>query len=218
MEPLNTLETTPMIQQRSIEWFEQRLGKFTSSELHKLMKSGRSKTERFSETAKTYILEKVAEVITGAPKQATGAALEWGIYQEIYAKEVYENTYGKVEDCGFFEYNEVFGGSPDGVLEGGIIEIKCPFDTTNHIKNCLAKTPEELKEHSEEYYFQIQGNLLASGAGFCDFISYDPRCSERFKMHVIRVFRDDEVINQIIERLHEASKVMNEYLKRLTGI
>ena len=53
------------VQQGTKEWFDARLAKVTSSELHKLFKNGRSKTEYFGETAKSYIQEKVAEIMTG---------------------------------------------------------------------------------------------------------------------------------------------------------
>jgi hypothetical protein len=44
-------------------WEQQRIGKFTSSEIWKLMSSGKKST--FSQTGLTYIRSKAAELITG---------------------------------------------------------------------------------------------------------------------------------------------------------
>ncbi len=51
-----------IVEQRSTEWFHMRLGKITSSEISKIM----GQEGKLSETAKTYLLEKVAELLGGA--------------------------------------------------------------------------------------------------------------------------------------------------------
>ena len=51
-----------MNQQGSAEWIQERLGRFTASEIHKLIPSGKGGNV-FSETGKTYILDKDIEVI-----------------------------------------------------------------------------------------------------------------------------------------------------------
>ena len=43
-------------QQGSAEWIQERLGRFTASEIHKLIPSGKG-GQPFSDTGKTYILE-----------------------------------------------------------------------------------------------------------------------------------------------------------------
>ena len=55
-----------MNQQGSAEWIQERLGRFTASEIHKLIPSGKG-GNKFSETGKTYILEKLVELETGFP-------------------------------------------------------------------------------------------------------------------------------------------------------
>jgi len=52
-------------EQRSPEWYAARLGVFTSSEIYRLMTKPKLKGEVLSDGAKTYILEKVAESLTG---------------------------------------------------------------------------------------------------------------------------------------------------------
>ena len=55
--------------QRSQAWFNARVGKFTSSEIYKLMTQPQTKAARengeLSETTKSYIMSKVAEEMTG---------------------------------------------------------------------------------------------------------------------------------------------------------
>lgn len=48
-------------EQRTIEWYRERLGLVTGSKVGVLMKSGRSKDKAFSDTAKTYINQLAGE-------------------------------------------------------------------------------------------------------------------------------------------------------------
>ena len=82
-----------IVEQRSQEWIEMRKGRITSSEIYKIMGK-----DNFSETAKTYLLEKVCELYGGVTEPATGAALTWGTDLEPVAIEHYEKlTKSKVE-------------------------------------------------------------------------------------------------------------------------
>ena len=69
-----------IIEQRSAEWFEMRKGRITSSEIYKIMGKG-----DLTETAKTYLLEKVCELYGGVTEPAVGAALTWGTELEPVA-------------------------------------------------------------------------------------------------------------------------------------
>ena len=74
-------------EQRSEGWHNARLGMFTSSEIYKLMTKPKLKSEVLSEGAKTYILEKVAESLTGIREEVpTTKAMQWGIDNEPLAK------------------------------------------------------------------------------------------------------------------------------------
>lgn len=61
----------------------------------------------------------------------------------------------------------------------GILEVKCPCsardmllsDAVNMIPKFCLDTNMHLK-NNHEYYFQIQGQLLVTGAPFCDFVVY----------------------------------------------
>jgi predicted phage-related endonuclease len=48
-----------------------------------------------------------------------------------------------------------------------------------------------------KYLLQIQWQLACTGRNWCDFVAYDPRLPEHLQLLVIRVPRDEEVIEQI---------------------
>ena len=53
-------------EQRTYDWHRARLGNWTGSEIYKLMGKGRSKSEKFSETAKSYIIKVLSERMLNA--------------------------------------------------------------------------------------------------------------------------------------------------------
>lgn len=194
-----------LIEQRSPEWFEIRKGKITSSEIHKIM--GKSD---LTETAKTYLLEKVCEHFGGYTEPATGQALEWGTELEPVAIQHYEQATGvKVEKASFIPVDDFYGGSPDGLIASeGIIEVKCPFKSANHFKHGLIDTAEKFKKVVPNYYYQCVSNMICAGVKWCDFISFDPRVKEEYQMFVYRLELEKEEADSVQERIKIAIKYM----------
>lgn len=211
------------IYQGTPEWFNDRLFHFTSSELYKLMTKPKSKQDQEagkpSKTAEEYIFEKLAEDLTGRYNDSLDTkAMKWGETYEPEARIAYESASGnKVDLCGFIEWSRMFGGSPDGLVgEDGIIEIKCPFNSSNHVRYLLLENQYELNGLKPEYYAQIQGNLLVTGRKWCDFISYDPRCVRaEFGLKILRVNRDEEFIKRIKEALDRAEAIKEQITGRI---
>lgn len=195
-----------IVEQRSAEWFDMRKGKITSSEVHKIM-SDRGLTE----TAKTYLLEKVSEHFNGYKEPATSQALEWGTELEPVAIEHYEQLTGfKVEKASFIPVDEHYGGSPDGLIPtDGIIEVKCPFNSANHFKHGLIDSPEKFKKATPNYYYQCISNMICAGAKWCDFISYDPRVMEGYQMFIYRLELDEEEVFNMKEKIKTAVEYMD---------
>lgn len=212
------------MEQKSAEWFSQRLGKFTASEFHKLMTSGRGKDEYFGKTAISYIDSKITEILTngtGCDFQFQGnKATEWGEYCEPLAREKYTEKKGiAVKECGFIEISERFGGSPDGLIEGGIIEIKCPFNPDNHVQNLWLANEADFEKAHYEYYIQMHVNMIATNSQFGDFISFDPRMqNESFQLKVLRINRNEATVKEIKERYSEALKILNAKIQQLFKI
>ena len=200
--------------QRTEEWFAQRLGKFTASRFGDLMTKGRKKDEIFGGTAISYMMEVAAEKLTGQRVQIFGAALDHGNEYESVAREEYEKRTGcEVEELGFCEISDYSGGSPDGKVQvekgtDKLIEIKCPYNTANHLKNVINQ------DIDKKYLWQMQGCMLATGATSCDFISFDPRIdNEDFRMVIINVPADLEMQQQLVERLALAKDYLDQILK-----
>lgn len=134
----------------------------------------------------------VAGRLTGLPQESyKNAAMDWGSETEQEARQYYAALNGvEVRQVGFIARDDDVGCSPDGLVgDDGMIEIKCPFSTT-HIKYILAdKMP-------AEYVKQVQGNLWVSERKWIDFISFDPRMSQR-RAFIKRVYRDDKAIREL---------------------
>ena len=206
---------------KSAEWYASHAGKFTGSEIFKLMKSGRAKDKIFSDTAISYIYDKIAEIMTNGLsikyKQFDSKATEWGLEQEPQAKKCYMDFTGdKVTEAEFFQLNDFFGATPDGLIgKDGVLEIKSPYNSINHIRHLLCNSAEDLLAVSDAYYWQIMAELLATGRKWCDFVSYDPRCTERTCLKIIRVERDEEIMNQLRERIELATTEMMRIIEQI---
>jgi hypothetical protein len=69
----------------------------------------------------------------------------------------------------------------------GLVEIKCPWNTANHIETLLNGMP-------AEHIPQLQGQMWITGRQWCDFVSYDPRMPAELQLHVQRIQRDPSFI------------------------
>ena len=157
------------------QWMQKRAGSFTSSQIGCLFTEPRTKAAKeageLSETAKTYIMQKVSELLTGTIRNTFRTPeMEWGLLQEPYAiellKDIYPGlTYYGAENPKFFQYSDFSGGSPDAVDHNVVIEIKCPNPTT-HIEYLLCEN--DIKGMNKDYYYQLQMNMacVAKEMGF----------------------------------------------------
>jgi len=182
------------------------------------MGSGRSKDAEFTLTGLSLIREKVTERLTGQRKTISGEALDWGTNHEEMAIEAYEQiTSNSVVESPFVKvsgYEKWAGGSPDGFIENknGIIEVKCPFISSNHSEALIySKIPSKVYN---KYYTQIQFNIMATDADFCDFISFDPRMKNLLdRICIVRINRDEEYIGKIKNRLELCIKELKSCLR-----
>lgn len=203
--------------QRTKQWHDVRLGRFTASEFWKLMSTPRGKTEEhLSDTAITYVEEKVAEILTNQQKVITGWALEWGLDQEPNAIRFYEEKYGyKVSGSGFVAYGDHAGGSVDGYMPEQFIEVKCPYNSEHHVQYLQVKNAIDLKIIEPKYFWQIQSNLLFNSkkAKEAVFISYDPRVLiKRLMLHDTIIEPDKDAFELIGIKLGSAIKLKLELL------
>jgi hypothetical protein len=151
----------------------------------------------------------------------------WGNDNEPIARKAYcEKTGYKVKETGFSVNAkcDYHGGSFDGevVKNGktiGIIEIKCPYDPIKHDLNLdlmtdidnmrLESGDDRWFDVHHDYYGQIQSNIETAGVDWCDFVSFDPRQSDKYKLAIIRVYRDEIYCENMMDRVHKAKKIFD---------
>ncbi len=232
------------VDQGSEGWEQLRAGRFTSSEIFKIMECGkrpmteaelkaRPKTGKGSATktvpdpsqmgAKgiTYINQKVAEVLTGRPKPSAYAyPLVYGKETEPEAVEHFQKITGlECEEIGFQTWGEHAGGSPDRMLVNGEgLEVKCPYQSENQIEYLLLTDHWDLKANYPEYYWQVLSLMLFTDTKRWHFCTFDPRMIEdKHKMThmIIEWDKVSEDIDSIVIALESAIKSKLQLLNLL---
>lgn len=216
-------------EQHSLDWYRSRLGNFTGSRIGALMKSGRTKGEMFSQTAKSYIYQIAGEremspeirdndelfALYVDVSNVTSKAMRWGTEQEEHAKNLYADMTGReIQLTGLCTYEDVphFASSPDGLVYDngvlGCVEVKCPQlpNYTQYISEITDN--DSLLKTNPDYFYQCQAHMVCTGAMFCDFIVYSPFVEK--PIHIVRINRDEEVIANMIERVIAANALIDE--------
>lgn len=196
------------ILQRSENWHSERCGKVTASRI-KDLNAKPNKGKALNSLGLTIL----AERLTGVQKEFfTNTAMQWGIDNEPHAIAAYENETGNfVVGTGLIDHPfiEMFGASPDGLVnEDGQIEAKCP-DTTTHLNTLLTK------QVPEEYIPQITSQLACTRREWCDFVSYDPRLPEGLQIIIIRVLAKDLDIKGLEENVCLFNKQIDKAIEEL---
>lgn len=192
------------IEQGSEAWHRHRAGKITGTRFATLMSGDSTKGY------KDLINELAGETISGVKDDSySNAIMERGVELEPEARAVYEIEMDCIVDkvgfCLMDGYEDWVGVSPDGITDLGMIEIKCPL-----IKTHMSYI--EANRLPNEYKWQVQGNLLATGLDYCDFMSYYPG----LKSFILRVEPDKEMHERLIIEIDKAisivkARIMNYY-------
>lgn len=218
--------------QHSLDWFRARLGKFTGSEVGRLMKSGKGKDEQFGKDALSYINEVVAERLLNPSVvmldelfeeylmqvTASSKALAWGNDQEMNARTLYGKATGrKVTSCGAIQFCDFFADSPDGLVldENGTIEIKCPMPTTHTTYLAQVHDAESLKALKPEYYWQCMAHMAVASAEWCDWMSYCPFSKK--PLHIVTIEHDGDAIGQMLTKVAMAEELAKDIIKKISG-
>lgn len=194
--------------QRSIEWKNSRYGKFTASEIVKLLG-----VRGLGETGKSYAIEKAIEELYGEMEENyISYDMQNGIDTEPLAfakfKELKGLEFLDVSECSFFNYEEHAGASPDGIVsDNAILEIKCPKSTT-FFK--LVAT----NEIDPKHIAQMQMQMLCTGMDKAYFFNYLIHDGTEY-YHEIIVQRDEDLILKIKDRLVEAIEIKIEYINKI---
>ena len=145
-------------------------------------------------------------------------ALAWGNDQELNARGMYVSiTKRKVTSCGASQMFSYFADSPDGLCldDDGAIEIKCPQNKTHTEYLASVHDAESLKAPKPEYYWQCMSHMAASGAEWCDWMSYCPFSKK--PLHIVRLERDSSAIAMMLDRLEQAEAIAQETIDKISG-
>ncbi len=199
-------------EQGSAQWLYERCGNCTASRFADAI--GRIKSGAYSAARETYIWEIVIERITGQPSDHwTSTAMLWGSSNEAMARMEYEARTGAfVEAVGFVKHSTLpnVGGSPDGIMgDAGLLEIKCPYNSANHLKAIMGGMP-------IEHAAQVQGNLWITGRQWADFVSYDPRLPAPYDIYIERIERDADFIAKMEAEIILFDAAITEMLAKLS--
>lgn len=200
------------MKQRSEQWFEVRRGRFTGSEIHKLMG-----VKGLGKTGESYALKKAQEIIFGIDQDESVItfAMQKGIDLEPLAfrkfKELKSLEFITVEGTDFFALGDNSGASPDGLVgKKGVLEIKCP----GHDKFFgLVLGGESVIDAN--YIDQMQLEMHCTGSDKAYFFNYIIFNGVEM-WHEIVINIDQDRVNLILTRIDQAVKIRDEYVKKLT--
>ena len=181
-----------MEKQKSAEWFEQRKGRVTGSNVGAIIGLNPYKSA-------DDVLRQMVREYHGYESEFTGnVATEWGSYNESGAQAEYTMETGRViAETGFHVHplHEWLGASPDGYVKGlpAVAEIKCPFGQRD-------KKPPAFKSAKDQghYFAQMQIEMACTETQECHFYQWAPHGS---RLEIVQ--RDDVWIDSAISELKE---------------
>lgn len=216
------------MEQHSLDWFRNRIGKITGSQVGRLMKKGRS--DYFSEDGYSYIyqlaferslaqnilnddyeFENYLETVNVETK-----AMRFGTEMESVARLKYCSMMNveceEVGLCGHFDIDN-FASSPDGIVrtdKGRVaLEIKCPTTAVFMRYWVSVWDNETLKKVKPEYYWQCMAHMMCTGAVRTDFIIFNPFHRDGIK--VVQILPDEDEFKLMRERIEEANETIEEF-------
>ena len=198
---MNLKSTHHKIEQNTEEWLQMRMGRFTASSISNLLMKPNLKG--YQDEIKRVAFERLYNV---RPDNFESQWMTRGKELEEEARNEYQaGTFTVISPAGFFTFGEWMGASPDGLIGGdGLAEIKCVKYNTFIDYMVGGGVP-------SAYIPQIQCQLLCTDRQWCDFIAYHPGVPQ----FVIRIERDEEIIQEIIIAVDKAVAEVNSLINKI---
>lgn len=206
------------------DWSKFRSGLFTASEIHRLLADPKDKTQKISQGAKTYVIERVASILAPLQPDYYSQSMQHGNETEPQAVMAFAEKHGydingddfiytSIGGFVFFHDDELgIGGTPDVITPKANAEIKCPNSDT-HAEYLMVNNQKDLPK---EYYAQMQLNMYLTGKKLTYFVSFDDRYySSKHHYKEIEVVYDESFIDRIITKVKIANEYKNELLSTL---
>lgn len=199
------------VEQGSEEWHGLRAGMPTASEFSKLITS----TGEPSKSMLAYAQKLAGDTYAGKDIDAWegNKYTERGHEIEHEARLAYAMRGKEIDEVGFCTDDQVLWGcSPDGMVEGemGLLEIKCL--PKKHIGVLLYW--DKHKKTPPDYIAQTQGQMLITGAEWCDLMFYHPELPSL----VIRQEPDKKIQQGLIDQRDACLEERERVLKILEGL
>lgn len=181
-----------MIEQRSEAWFAQRRDRVTGSVAGAILGLNPYRTPED-------VMRAMVRDHHGAESEFSGnVATEYGVFHEPGGTVEYTMETGNaVEECGFFEYKDWLGASPDGLIgTNKVLEIKCPYGQRN-------KNPPQFKTLMEQmhYYAQTQIEMFCSEREELDFFQWSPYGTSLEEHKISKKWLDENIPE--LKRFHK---------------
>lgn len=162
---------------------DKRIGRFTSSQIYKLMAKGRG--GKMSAKTLTYVEEVLMERLLGRllNHDVSGRAASWGSALEGRAAnmlDLFEWSYQPQETI-LHPTCDWWCGTPDLVSKIAVGDIKCPYTLKSFVQLadiCLMADPNALLKKFPEYYWQLVSNAILTGTDEAWLFVYCPYKSE----------------------------------------
>jgi len=190
------------------EQYPDRRGKITASQAFAVQAKGR--TNELGKMALTYANELVLARLGIVQDNFTSWQMEIGIEREPDARLIYEKSRNvKVKLPGFVTMPgyDFIGCTPDGVADWVLLEIKCPQPKA-HLDYLLNGIP-------DNYYAQVQFQMMVTGAKCCDFMTFNPEFSDKLKAKVYRIEPDQLYQDNLLQRCIAMNDYVTQILKSL---
>lgn len=183
--------------QRTEQWYEQRKGRFTASEVHELMG-----VQGLGRTGLSLCRKKAQEIVFGRDEEweVSTFDMQRGVSQEPIAFELFkrqkELDFIDVQECSFFPIGANSGASPDGLVgSDSVLEIKCPKP-----EKFFLLVEKGIEAIDPSYYDQMQLQMKATNSKRCYFFNYLFFKGQNLS-HELIVERDDKRIDLIMQRI-----------------
>lgn len=199
------------MEQRSNEWFNARLGRFTAYNINDLMG-----VKGLGTTGETLAFKKAKERLFGIDE--TWNVETWDMKRgkesepkafEL-AKTILAQRFLKVKATSFFPLGDDSGASPDGLVgKDSTLEIKCP--NADKFFKIVAFGIEAL---DDSWIDQMQLQMKCTHSKKCFFFAYVVWKGEEL-YHILEVERNEERIEKIMERISEAVVLRDTFIEQL---
>lgn len=204
-------------------WLKERAGRITGSVLGKLVKKDRKggymmSTGKMADDLlykiawERFLMHDAAALMRN--KISTKATDHGQTWEQEAIDKFTEITGLEVKSTGqsFIAMGDYFGGTPDGeVSDNGLIEVKCPYNGGNHLRSLIEKVV-----YNDDHWFQMQGYMMMMVKGHCWYVTYDPDLPEGLNLSILKVDRDEEVIQAIREIIDQAMDKVDQMVQELS--